>query len=123
MHLNNSGCVFYVSKLFKASRPKSHQQPIKFKTYPHDVSLWVVALIKLYLDKTAALTHDENSIFFISYAPPHKPVSSRTLAKWVSDILHKAGIQASFTNRTRTQTQSFKKPDSNFANLGKNRTP
>ena len=91
MHLNNSGCVFYISKLLKTSRPKSHQQPIEFKAYPHDVSLCVVALIKLYLDKTVALRHDVNSMFFISYAPPHK-VSSRTLARWVSDILHKAGI-------------------------------
>ena len=31
-------------------------------------------------------------MFFISYAPPHKPVSSRTLVRWVSDILHKACI-------------------------------
>ena len=45
-------------------------------------------MIKLYLDKTAALRHDVNSMFFISYAGPHKPVSSR----WVSDILHEAGI-------------------------------
>ena len=91
-YLNNSGCVFYKSKLLKTSRPKSHQQPIEFKTYPHDVSLCVVALIKLYLDKTAELMHDVNSMFFISYAPPHKPVSSRTLARWISDILHKASI-------------------------------
>ena len=54
MHLNNSGCVFYISKLLKTSCPKSHQQPIEFKSYPHDVSLCVIALIKLYLDKTAA---------------------------------------------------------------------
>ena len=91
-YLNNSGCVFYISKLLKTSRPKSHQQPIEFKAYPHDVSLYVVALIKLYHDKTAVLKHDVNSMFFISYAPPHKPVSSRTLTRWVSDILHKAGI-------------------------------
>ena len=31
-------------------------------------------------------------MFFISYAPPYKPVSSGTLARWVSDILQKAGI-------------------------------
>ena len=92
MYLNNSRCVFYISGLLKTSRPKSHQQPVEFKAYPHDVSLCVVALIKLYLHKTAALRHDANSMFFISYAPPHKPVSSRTLARWVSDILHKAGI-------------------------------
>ena len=64
MFLNNSGCVFYTSKLLKTSRPKSHQQQVKFKTYPHDVSLCVVALIMLYLNKTAALRHDVNSMFF-----------------------------------------------------------
>ena len=92
MYLNNSGCAFYISKLLKTSRPKSHQQPIQFKAYPHDVSLCVVALIKLYLDKTAPLRQDVNLIFFVSYTPPHKPVSSRTLTRWVSDILHNAGI-------------------------------
>ena len=92
MHLNNSECVFYISKLLKTSHPKFHQPPIKFKAYPQNVSLCVVALIKLYLDKTAALRHDVNSIFFISYIPPHKPVVSRKLARCVSDILHKADI-------------------------------
>ena len=79
-------------KLLKTSRQKSHQQPIQFKAFPHDVSFCVVALIKLYLDKTAALNRDVNSTFFISYASSHKPVSSRTLARWVSAILQKAGI-------------------------------
>ena len=92
LHHNNSGCVFYISKLLKTSRRKSHQQSIEFKAYPHNVSLCIVALIKLYLDKTAALWHDVNSLSFISYAPPHKPVSSKTLARQVSKILHKAGI-------------------------------
>ena len=55
MYLNNSGCAFYISKLLKNSRPKSHQKPIEFKTYPHDISSCAVALIKLYLDKTEAL--------------------------------------------------------------------
>ena len=31
MHLNNSGCVFYISKLLKTSRPKFHHQPIEIK--------------------------------------------------------------------------------------------
>ena len=57
MYLNNSGRVFYISKLLKTSRPKSHQQPIEFKACPDVVSLCVVALIKIYLDKTAPLTH------------------------------------------------------------------
>ena len=90
IYLNNSGCVLYISKLFQTPRPKSHLQPTEFKAYPHNVSLCVVALIKLYLDKAAAPRHDVNSMFFISYAPPHEPVSSRALVRWVSDILHEA---------------------------------
>ena len=68
MLLINSGSVFYISKLSKTSCPKSQQQPVEFKTYPHDVSLSVFALVKLYLDKTAAPRNDVNSRFFISYA-------------------------------------------------------
>ena len=67
------------------------ENPIE-KKYLHDISLCVVALIKLYLDKTAALRHHVNSMFLITYALPHKPVSSRALVRWVSDILQKAGI-------------------------------
>ena len=83
MYLNNSGRVFYISKLLKTSLPKSHQQLTEFKAYPHDVSLCVVALFKLHLDKTGVLRHDVNSMLFISYPSPHKPVSSKTLARWV----------------------------------------
>ena len=32
------------------------------------------------------------SMIFISYVPPRKPLSLRTQARWVSDILQKAGI-------------------------------
>ena len=32
------------------------------------------------------------SMIFISYVPPRKPLSLRTHARWVSDILQKAGI-------------------------------
>ena len=59
----------------------SQQQPVKFKAYQHDISLRVDALIKLYFDKTVALRHDIDFMF-----------SSRTLVRWVSDILHKTFI-------------------------------
>ena len=72
--------------------PKSQQQPIEFKTYPHNVSLCVVELVKLYLDKTAATTNDVNSKFLISYALSHKPVSARTQARRKPNIFSKADI-------------------------------
>ena len=81
MYLNNFGCVFYILKLSKTLRRKSHEQPIEFKAYPHDASLCEVALIKLYLNKTTALRHDVDSMFLISYAAPQKPVSSRIMVR------------------------------------------
>ena len=92
MLLISSGSVFCKSKLFKTSCPKSQQQSIEFKTYPHNVSLCIVALVKLYLDKAAAPRNDVNSKFFISYALSHKPVSARTQARRVPNIFSKADI-------------------------------
>ena len=103
--------VSYISRLLKTSRPKSHQQVIEINAHPHDVSLCAVALIKLYLDKTATLRHDVNSVFF-SFTSPCKPVSSRTLARWVSDILYKAGIHTktfkAHSLRTTSTSNAFK---------------
>ena len=65
MCLNNLGCVFHISNLLKTSRLKFNQYPKELKAYPHDASLFVVALIKLCLDKTAALRHDVNTIFLL----------------------------------------------------------
>ena len=59
----------YISRLLKTSRPKSHQQVIEINAHPHDISLCAVALIKLYLDKTATLRHDVNSMFFLVSLP------------------------------------------------------
>ena len=66
MLLISSGSVFCKSKLFKTSCPKSQQQSIEFKTYPHNVSLCIVALVKLYLDKAAAPRNDVNSKFLLA---------------------------------------------------------
>lgn len=56
------------------------------------------------LDKVAPLRDDVNSIFLIIYHHRHKPVPSRTLARWVSDILRKAGIH---TKTSKTYSLRF----------------
>ena len=67
VYFYNSRCVFYISKLLKASHPKSHQHPAKSKAYAR-------------------------GYVFISHTPPPKPVSSITLSRWGLDILDKAGV-------------------------------
>ena len=90
MYFNASGQAFYVSKLLKTSHQKSQQHTIEFKVYSHDVTLCLVAFIKLYLDKKATVRHNVN--VFISFLTPDTPGSSKTFARWVSDTLQKMRI-------------------------------
>ena len=88
VYLNNSGCVFHISKLLKTSCPNSHQQPVEFNAYSYDFSLCVAALIKSHLDKTAASRHDMNSMLLLAMLSHKKTLLSKTFARWVSDVLH-----------------------------------
>ena len=56
--------VFLYMKVIKYFTSKISSAANRVKTYPPDISICIVALIKLYLDKTAALRHDVNLIFF-----------------------------------------------------------
>ena len=88
VYLNNSGCVFHISKLLKTSCPNSHKQPVEFNAYSYDFSLCVAALIKSHLDKTAASRHDMNSMLLLAMLSHKKTLLSKTFARWVSDVLH-----------------------------------
>ena len=90
LHLEDTRCIFYIPTLLKTSRPTFHQEPLRFKAYD-DKTLCVVTLIDFYVKKTKDL-RPEHSTFFISYVPPHKSVTSKTIARWVTDILDNAGI-------------------------------
>ena len=63
---------------------------LKVEAYPHDVSLCVVALIKLYLDKTAATRYDLK--FYKPCFPTQARVSKKTLARWVKNVSYKVGV-------------------------------
>ena len=56
--------VFLYMKVIKYFTSKISSAANRVKTYPPDISICIVASIKLYLDKTAALRHDVNLIFF-----------------------------------------------------------
>ena len=65
MCLINSGCVFYISKLLKASPPKSHQQPIEFQDCVHYIfaSLFCISKIKHLRNKEKSSSfHFESSL-------------------------------------------------------------
>ena len=92
MYIDEHRSIFYISKLLKSTRPGFHQHPLEFVAYPTDKCLCVVRLIRLYLRKTSTLRKKDDSSFFISYVAPHKPVSPKTIARWVVKTSEKSGI-------------------------------
>ncbi|KAJ8042075.1 hypothetical protein HOLleu_13053 [Holothuria leucospilota] len=59
--------------------------------YDSDEKLDAYSLLKYYLQTTSSLRGSESQLF-ISYVPPHKPVSRDTLSRWIKEILDVAGI-------------------------------
>ena len=92
MYIDEHRSIFDISKLLKWTRPGFHQHSLEFVAYPTDKCLCVVRLIRLYLRKTSTLRKKDDSSFFISYVAPHKPVSPKTINRWVVETLEKYGI-------------------------------
>ena len=104
MHRDNNICIFYIPKLLKTSRPTFHQQPLEL----HDPSLCAVTYIEQHITVTQSIRNKENN-FFISYVQPYKPVTSTTIARWVTDVLEKSGINITTFRAHSTRSASSSK--------------
>ena len=83
MHINENHCIFNIASLLKITRPCFYQQPLEFRRY-NNQSLYVITYIKWYLLETKKLRHSDGG-YFISFKPPHKIVTSTTVARWMMD--------------------------------------
>ena len=92
---NNSDKIFPSGNL-KHSKQGKANQPILFHGFPKDISLCPVSCIDAYLNITKPwrekLTSDQKDLFWLSFAPPHKPVSKSTITRWILSLLGRAGI-------------------------------
>ena len=92
---NNSYKIFPSGNL-KHSKQGKANQPILFHGFPKDISLCPVSCIDAYLNITKPwrekLTSDQKDLFWLSFAPPHKPVSKSTITRWILSLLGRAGI-------------------------------
>ena len=91
MNLTDNFCHFFIPEILKTTRPGHHLQPLELNRYPKNINLCPVALIKTYIAVTADFREREPKLF-ISYKPPHKKVTSATLARWCKRTLQAAGI-------------------------------
>ena len=121
MHLVDDKCIFFIRTVLKQSRPGFHQEPLDFKIYPQNESLCPVANIRAYLEATKNLRGDQTG-FFISYVPPHKTVTSSTIARWVASFLRDSGINTTVFSTHSTRSASSSKSLKNglsLADIGK----
>ena len=76
-HLEEARCIFYILALLKSSRTEFQQQPLEFRAYGTDKSLFIVRLIdNNYLKQRKKLRCGHSSAFFITYDPLRKKVTS-----------------------------------------------
>ena len=81
MNLTDNFCHFFIPEIRKTTRPGHHLQPLELNRYPKNINSCLVALINMYIAVTADFRERELQLF-ISYKPPHKKVTSATLACW-----------------------------------------
>ena len=115
MHIDENHCIFYIASLLKTTRPGFHQHPLEFRRYTNK-SLCVITYIKRYLLETKELRHSDGG-FFISFKPPHKAVTSTTIARWVVNVLKEAGINVSVFSAHSTRSPASSKASDKDLNL------
>ena len=54
--------------------------------------LQTIEILQLYLEKTRLFRLDKHYKLFLSWRPPHKPVTTDTLARWIREVMQAAGI-------------------------------
>ena len=91
MDVKNESYTFFIPSLLKTSRPSFHQEPLTFIEYPQNQKICVVRNIDEYILRTKELRGDEVRLL-ISTTAPHHAVTTSTVARWIKDMLHKAGI-------------------------------
>ena len=90
MKLQENKCVFTVNTKIKQSKRGRHVKPIELLGFKDNISLCVIQTLKEYLRRTKEKRQSDK--LFLSYQKPYAPISKDTLARWVRDILSKAGV-------------------------------
>lgn len=98
-------CVFSIEFLIKQSRRGRHLAPIELLAFPDDKDLCVVSTLKEYITRTKDLRGNENQLL-ISYQKPHTKVTSNTVARWLRDMMTRAGIDTNIFGAHSTRGAS-----------------
>jgi len=84
-------CSFHVLQHTKTSRPGAPHTQIKIAWYSPDPTISQYSCLKEYIHCTQILRGTE-TMLFISYVKPYKPVSRDTISRWTTATLKTCGI-------------------------------
>ena len=101
-------CTIYINGITKVTRPGFHVKPLVLKAYPANKKLCIVTNLRKYLELTFKLRGPFVQRF-ISFKPPHKPVTVSTISRWVEKTLKQAGIDTNTFHPHSTRSASCSK--------------
>ena len=87
--------VIQYSSLLKQSRPGKHLAPIVLKSFTGNTDLCIVKTMRAYVQRTEHLRQVETKLL-ISTQKPHKGVSKSTVARWVKQVMDRAGVHGTY---------------------------
>ena len=91
LKVSDSRWVFSVDVPLKQTRKGKHLAPLEFLAFPQNNKLCVVSVLKEYVRRTKDVRGSETKLL-LSHQKPHKHVSKDTLARWLTVVLNKAGV-------------------------------
>ena len=100
--------TFHVLEHTKTSKPGKPYDIINITAYEPDPKLCPLACLKLYINKTKELRHNETRLF-ISYVKPHKQISRDTISRWTKTVLQNSGVDTSIYKAHSTRAASSSK--------------
>jgi site-specific recombinase XerD len=106
--IESDKCTIQLNSLQKQSRPGKHKTHISLQRFS-DQLLCTIHNLEEYLARTKQIRKDDLKItkLFITTVRPYKNASKDTVARWIKDAIHKAGVPEHFTaHSTRSAATS-----------------
>jgi len=105
---HKSGFTFSFAKLTKVANPKKPRPPIKFLRFESNKKLCACQCIEDYLARSSPWRHQENQLL-LSFRNPHEAIKTKTVSRWLTDILKLSGIDTSVFTGHSTRSASTSK--------------
>ena len=102
--IHEKGCTIIVSEKLKSTRPTFHQKPIELER-KIDKKVCVVNCLEEYILRTENLRGDTDNLM-VCHKKPHGPAHKDTIARWLKELLGKAGIEGYGAHSFRSASSS-----------------